>query len=299
MPIRVRRRPKPREQEILGVAREVLLNEGFGSFSIESVAEAMRCSRPAIYKHFSCKEEIVLALAIETERHQQRLRERALMFKGTPRERLLAVGAVSVILFPRQLIAKLLVTSPAISRAKTSEERQEELRVLMTRGICSDMSIVRDAVASGDLVPPEGMDYHDIFFGLWAAQWGAMNFMSSDIPLSQLGFEDPEASILGALVAMMDGFGWRPLSTEWDYNRTLERLAAEVFPPDLIEEIGGRSLTHLTLPKLPPVSVAVSPGLEAFPFGARSLADTDPSEAVLRGQNAPDGSSHVRLPAAP
>ena len=276
MALGVRRRQKPREQEILDAAREVLLDDGYGGFSIEAVAEAMACSRAAIYKRFSCKEEIVLALAIETERLQQRLRDRALLFRGRPRERLMAVGAVSVILFPRQLIAKLLVTSPAIARAKTSRERQQELRLLMTRGVCSDMGIVRDAVACGDLAPPEGMSHQGIFFGLWAAQWGAMGFMSSDIPLRQLGFENPEGSMFGSLVAMMDGFGWRPLSSEWDYNETLQRISTELFPPEVVAEVDGRSIDHVSLPRMPAPMDAQPTVLGSLPFADRNTVKSRP-----------------------
>ena len=294
MALRIRRRQKPRQQEILDAARDVLLDEGYGAFSIEAVAAAMGYSRPGIYKHFSCKEEIVFALAIATERQQQRLRERALLFRGRPRERLIAVGAVSYILFPRHLISKLLVTSPAVRRAKASERRQEELRVLMTRGVCSDMAIVRDAVVCGDLVPPDGMDYHDVFFGLWSAQWGAMNFMSSDIPLRQLGFEDVEAAMFGSLSAMMDGFGWRPLSTEWDYNKTVRRLADEVFPPEVIEEVGGRSLDGIVLPSVSARTAELQYVLRDGPSMVEREVDDDSAEVSVRGHADSDGSMAAR-----
>ncbi len=276
MALGVRRRQKPREQEILDAAREVLLDDGYGGFSIEAVAEAMGCSRAAIYKRFSCKEEIVFALAIETERLQQKLRDRALLFRGRPRERLMAVGAVSVVLYPRQLIAKLLVTSPAVRRAKTSRERQQELRLLMTRGVCSDMGIVRDAVACGDLVPPDGMGHQGIFFGLWSAQWGGMGFMSSDIPLRQLGFENPEGAIFGSLVAMMDGFGWRPLSSEWDYNETLRRISTELFTPEVVAEVDGRSIDHVSLPRMSAPEGAQTTALGGMPFADRKTVESRP-----------------------
>ena len=250
MSVSLRRRRKLRQQEILDAACDVLLNDGYGAFSMETVAEAMGCSRSAVYKQFSCKEEIVLAMALETERLQQKLRERALLFSGRPRERLMAIGATSAILFPRQLVAKLLATSPAVRQARTPQDQREELRLLIMRGVCSDMGIVREAVVCGDLVPPEGMDYRGVFFGLWSAQWGAMSFMSSDIPLRQMGFENPESDILGSLLAMMDGFGWRPLSTEWDYTKTLRRIAAEAFPPDVVAEVNGRPLETESLPRM-------------------------------------------------
>jgi hypothetical protein len=35
----------------------------------------------------------------------------------------------------------------------------------------------------------------------------------------------------------MDGFGWRPLSSEWDYRSTMRRIHEELFPPVLIDRI--------------------------------------------------------------
>lgn len=81
-----------RATQILRAAREVFLADGWDHFSVERIAEFMECSRPLVYKHFSCKEEILLALAIESKSRRVRFYERAVMFRGRLREKMLAIG---------------------------------------------------------------------------------------------------------------------------------------------------------------------------------------------------------------
>ena len=62
--------------------------------------------------------------------------------------------------------------------------------------------------------------------------------MAPDIALLLNGISYPPLSVvcLGYrkqdLGQYLDGFGWRPLSTEWDYPATLERVRKEVFPDE-------------------------------------------------------------------
>jgi len=35
---------------------------------------------------------------------------------------------------------------------------------------------------------------------------------------------------------VLDAYGWRPLSTEWDYRETMRRIYREVYPSEVIEE---------------------------------------------------------------
>ena len=47
--------------------------------------------------------------------------------------------------------------------------------------------------------------------------------------LAKLGIDDPLARYAKNVDVMLDGFGWKPLSTEWDYEATRRRIATEVF----------------------------------------------------------------------
>lgn len=229
-----------RAASILRAAREVFLERGWDHFSIERIAEYAECSRPLVYKHFSSKEEILLALAIESKSRRVRLFERAIDFKGRPREKMLAVGEVEEILFERDLPIEMFVASTAL-RAKTSIQRQEQLKVIDVRAVSMSASIIREAVAEGDLTLPAPMRPEDMLFALWAIRWGAANIIRSDTPIDHAGIQHPEGAVLYSLSAMLDGYKWRPLSSEMDYRATRERVYKEIFTREVLDEILGRN----------------------------------------------------------
>lgn len=230
-------RAEDRASLIVRAARELFLSEGWDYFSIERIADFMECSRSLVYKHFSCKEEILLALAIESKRKRVRFYERAVMFRARTREKMLAVGEVEVaFLYRRDLPVELFVASTCL-RAKTSRHRQAELKMLDVRAVSLGAGIVREAAAAGDLSLPHDLRPEDLLFAMWAMRWGAANILRSDTPLAQAGVANGPKAIEWSLGFMLDGYGWRPLSNEWDYKATRKRLHEEVFPPELVKEI--------------------------------------------------------------
>jgi hypothetical protein len=89
--------------------------------------------------------------------------------------------------------------------------------------------IVRDAVSRGDLVLPAGVAPEQMIFGLWSMYFGGLFLMSSDVDLERKGgVTDPMNALRRGAGALLDGYGWRPLSTEWDYDATRKRVAKEV-----------------------------------------------------------------------
>jgi AcrR family transcriptional regulator len=225
-----------RAVQIMHAARNIFLSEGWDHFSMERIAEFLECSRPIVYKHFGCKEEILLALAIESKRRRVRFYERAVDFDGRPREKFVGIGECESYLFPRDLPVELFVASTAI-RAKTSRARRDELNALDLRAIGLSTNIVREAIDVGDLELAPSIRVEDFFFCSWAIRWGAFNLIRSDTPLEQAGMERPRQIVDHSLARMLDSYGWRPLRTEWDYKATLERLRAEAFPEKVVHQI--------------------------------------------------------------
>jgi AcrR family transcriptional regulator len=228
--------PLSRTDQILRIAREAFLEHGWDGFGIELIAEKMGCSRPLVYKHFPCKEEILLALAIQSKSRRVKLCERAVLFRGRPREKMLAIDEVESLLAPRDLPVEMFVASTSL-RAKTSRERQDDLKVLDVRAVAFGSSVIREAIAAGDLALPRGLCPEDLLFVLWASRWGAANLRRSDTPLTQSGVESPALAVSLSLALMLDGYGWRPLSSEWSYKETRRRVREEVFPNDLVARI--------------------------------------------------------------
>ncbi len=77
-----------REAQILKLARPILLREGFNGLSMDRLASLMEYAKGTIYNHFPNKEEIVLALAVESIELRLSLFEKAARSGANSRERL-------------------------------------------------------------------------------------------------------------------------------------------------------------------------------------------------------------------
>ena len=89
--------------------------------------------------------------------------------------------------------------------------------------------IVRDGIAHGDVAFPDGTTPEELVFGLWSLTFGAYSILSTGESLANLGVKDPFASIRTNVHHMLNGIGWRPLSTEHDYNAVAQRISEEIF----------------------------------------------------------------------
>ena len=229
---------------ILDVARRMLVDKGYLGLTMDRVAEATEYSKGTIYLHFSCKEEILAALAIQSAEKRIELFERAATFQGRARERMSAVGQADglfVRLFPQHFEIETILTTNSL-REKTSEARRTALEACDFRCLSTVTGIVRDAVASGDLElsgPEEG---GQLAFGLWSMAFGA-HLLEADpnVDMAQkMGLSDAQAALNANFHRFLDGFSWKPLSTEWDYDETARRIRDEVFP-DEWRTLAGRS----------------------------------------------------------
>jgi hypothetical protein len=53
--------------------------------------------------------------------------------------------------------------------------------------------------------------------------------MSSDVDLERKGgITEPMNALRRAAGALLDGYVWRPLTSDWDYDATRKRVAKEV-----------------------------------------------------------------------
>ena len=106
-----------REQRVLALARKMLLSDGYHGLSMDRIAEGLEYSKGTIYNHFSCKEEILLALMEQTAEQRRSLFARAAVFPGDSRQRITAVGVAAelfVRLYPDHFQVEQIVRSSSI-----------------------------------------------------------------------------------------------------------------------------------------------------------------------------------------
>ena len=223
-----------REQLILQVAGDLLDERGYLGMNMDRIAAATEYSKGTIYLHFANKEEVLAALCAEGGDRRLELFRRAAEFRGNARERMTAVGVsleLFVRLYPRHVKTEQIFNTESI-REKTPEARMEQLFGSELGCMRVVVGIVNDAVKAGDLVLPDGVAAEDVCFGLWSLTYGGQTIIEAKPHLGDVGIVRPEAALRRNQHAFMDGFGWHPLTREWDYDATRRRILDEVFPDE-------------------------------------------------------------------
>ncbi len=231
---RKQREIQDREQLILDTAREMLTHRGYLGLNMDAIAEALEYSKGTIYNHFSCKEEIILAMAVETMSKRSEMFDRASNRPGDSRQRLTGIGVAAelfVRLYPEHFQVEQIIRSASFWE-KTSEARRNALRGCETRCMGIVAGIVRDALSRGDVELAEGVCPEDLVFGLWSQTFGAYAIIATSDSLSHVGIEDPFRSVRYNINRMLDGYGWRPLSTEFDDLGQFDAICEEIFPEE-------------------------------------------------------------------
>jgi len=220
-----------RDAQFIEAAQGILLRDGYHGLTMAQVAAATGFSKGTVYNHFSCKEELVVALGSRLRGERLALMERAISVPGRPRERMVAIGE-SAEHFARTNPSGVRVLNLIYAEAileKVSDEQREALLDFDARALNFMVAIVEEAIAAGDLTLPPRTTPQELSFALWALVDGGAAAAVSGIPLEKVGIPDAYAAIGRGGHMLMDGAGWRPLTTEWNYSETSKRIKAAVF----------------------------------------------------------------------
>ena len=230
-----------REQKILNVARPMLVRGGYAALSMERIAEGVEYSRGTIYNHFSCKEEIVVALAAQNAADRVTLFRMAAEFPGDSRSRMLAVCYAHERFaadYPDNFLFEQIFTLDSV-REKTSPERQQLIYDCERECMSIVAGVVRDAVASGDLVLGPNATAERLVFGLWSLTSGAYSIAFTSKALPQMGIEDPFLITRDHINALLDGYQWQPLSLKQPTKSVMTQIHTE-----LKKLLATKSVTH-------------------------------------------------------
>lgn len=220
-----------REVRILDVARPMVVREGYNGLNMDRIAEKVQYSKGTIYNHFSCKEEIIIALAIQNVAKRSELFQKAAQFKGGSRYRIMAIAEAAerfVRDYPDYFLFEQILSLASV-REKTSEKRQSVIRGCEMQCMSVVAGVVRDAVATEDLILTDGFTPEQLVFGLWAITSGAYSIIATSDSLTQMGLDDPYETVRNHTAALLDGHRWNPLSNQFDSKKVLKKIRKEVF----------------------------------------------------------------------
>ncbi len=222
---------RDRELRILRLSRKQVLAGGYHGLGLETLAEELNVSRGTIYNHFQCKEEIILALLMETMDQRRSFLQRAASYRGVPRVRMEAIVTAAELfarLRPDHFLIDHIVRSNSI-REKTTPARQSQVRScrMQCQGILA--GVVRDGMAQGELSLPDGITPEDVVFGIWSLAEGAFaEITTSEVP-TELGIRQPFQAVRSSIRHLLDGYGWVPDSVTHDYSSTVQMVLKDVF----------------------------------------------------------------------
>lgn len=231
---RKQREIRAREAQILDVARHQLLDRGYLGLNMDRIAAEIEYSKGTIYQHFRNKEEIVLALATQALETRLKMFQSAAAYEGPARLRMATVGAAAeafVEHFAHHFLVEQVVRVSSIWE-KTSPDRRELMEWCERQCMATTVAVVHDGVAEGSLKIPDGHKPEELIFGMWSLYQGAQTIAHTSHTLAEIGIENPIASLRFNQNRVLDGYGWTPLSSDFDYYAHMDRIKLERFRHD-------------------------------------------------------------------
>lgn len=218
-----------REKLLIDIAAQVLVERGYIGMTMDRIAELSQYSKGTVYQHFTCKEDIITALHNRDLQDLRSLFRHAYGFAGSTRERIQAVGMVYdwfLNTHPHCNVAMTILYSPSILD-KVSEQQMAHMHGAEVGVIQVIVDIAREAVAAGELQLRPGQTPEQVILGLWAMSMGLFTIRVKAQHMKILENVQPNR-VHEVHHVLMDGYGWRPLSHEYDTKAVDDRIMREV-----------------------------------------------------------------------
>ena len=232
---RKQREIQEREKRLIQIGRELLLEQGLHGLKLDRVAEIAEYSRGTIYQHFRSKEDLLAAMAIESAQRRYELFERASKFPGRPREKIVAILVADEIFDrgePHYYRSEFIINLADLLKRATPENRTK-LAEADNKGLSIAPVIIEEAIQSGDIQP--GVSPRHIMFAMMSMVIGShvSSYEETEVVNETIKEGDRFETLRDCVATLLDGFGWRPMSTEWDYAKTVERVRTELFAEEM------------------------------------------------------------------
>jgi len=221
-----------REQLFLDTARQILRSDGAAAFTMDRIAAQTEYAKGTVYKHFSCKEDILCALCHESLVQLEKRFRHALTLEGNHREKMMTLGTAYLLFthhFPEEFDILIAVRTNNV-RQKASPDRLQQMLEADQRVHDVMQSLIGAAIAAGDLQLQADISLDEACFGLWAMAFGLLALapvhdkMEQHDQMASPALPPIQQIMLHQMNLLLDGYRWHPLSTEYDYQASLNRI---------------------------------------------------------------------------
>ena len=241
-----------REEKLLKGAKKVASSQGFLAMKVTDVALAARVSIGTLYSHFESKEDLILALAIESCRERVIQVERMLSDEFlAPTDRLLAAIFVDFLFHADHpdffAVEQLAATPSVLDRA--SARRLREMEMLHKQTWESIAKGIRLAIEEGGFSPWDDRQEQakTMERGIWALMIGCPNIWYAT---RRLGADFSADVLIPDFVkhncrALFCGYGWQSTTPDDEITR-LATYSLLHGRKKTIEEKAGKGKSDIT-----------------------------------------------------
>ena len=222
-----------RETLFLDAALELVRCNGLLNLQMSRLAEKAEYAVGTLYLHFESKEDLLLALVTRSFREYIELVRKAEAWNAPSRDRMFAVGVADLVFVRRHpdyfRIAQYSLCE--VSWKAASDARRQAFLDANDPLVEIVSGIVEDARRAGDL-PASGASAQEMAVGVWALCVGHQNLAHAEGLLADFSVTDPYPLLCRHLVALLDGFHWKPVSDPADagaVDSLIARVLREVF----------------------------------------------------------------------
>ncbi len=228
---------KARKDTIISAAIEIIEQGGIENLTMDKVVAKVSFSKGTVYKHFSGKEDLLLAISNQAMTILADLFWRASSFEGCARIRMLLLNIsylIYAILHPALFKTVICSKSPNVY-GKSSEERIQEQKQLEMKLLGAIHGIVEHALANKSLQLPSYMDIQQLCFANWSMAYGTISLLSEEVEeCSGRTSLIVEKELYNQSNLLFDGLNWQPLLKDNDHRTALDEAINQIFPEEVI-----------------------------------------------------------------
>jgi len=213
-----------RDELILSVAKQLLVEQGMAGLSMQAIADQTDYSKGTIYQHYGCKEDVVAKLAISCGEGLISMIDLALKSAHSVRHKVVLVSAAYFINSQAQPEVTKLV-----SNLNTPEFKEKVSQKLLDEFKGNEDIIIKRILT----LFSEGTGFNsskvmDAAFGWWSMQWGVQDILAKGWDMQDLGFANPVQYFFRSLHIYLDGLGVPEDKTCHDWEQ-LRLQAQQIF----------------------------------------------------------------------
>ena len=235
---RSRQVEEERLREITQIAEDIISVKGIGGLTLQEAISKSSISRGTFYKLIPSKETLITYLGIKGVNYWLELVRKSVKFDALSRERLLVLYATHVLFNKLKPINYqcLFIANSESNKLLVNQDLNNILDVRINDLINYIDHCIRLGISENNLTIDPDINSLDLAFFIWAIRYGATvtasnyKINNTDLTYKYKLFSDYS----------LDNMGWKPLSTELNY----ERVLIDIFKTFYTKEIKQAKKLH-------------------------------------------------------